>query len=61
MTFDLDLDFDTIYYDYLIPGGKLLFALSPIIFIAVVLIQSSEGEEEEKKKLAYGKTCAKSW
>jgi len=61
MTFDyFDLDFDTIYYDYLNPLGKLLFALSPILFIGFVLINSSEGEEEEKKKLAYSKTCAKS-
>ena len=56
---DIDIDFDTIYeYGYAL--SRVLIATSPILIIGYILFTANEGEEIEKEKLAYSKTCKKS-
>ena len=56
---DIDIDFDTIYeYGYAL--SRILMATSPILIIGYILLTANEGEEIEKEKLAYSKTCKKS-
>ena len=56
---DIDIDFDTMYeYGYAL--SRILMATSPILIIGYILLTANEGEEIEKEKLAYSKTCKKS-
>ena len=56
---DIDIDLDTIY-DYGNALSRILMATSPILIIGYILLTANEGEEIEKEKLAYSKTCKKS-
>jgi hypothetical protein len=56
---DIDIDLDTIY-EYGNALLRILMATSPILIIGYILFTANEGEEIEKEKLAYSKTCKKS-
>ena len=47
-------------YEYANSTMRLLFALSPILFVACVLVIGREDAETEQEKLAYSKTVKKS-
>ena len=55
-TFDIDIDLDTIY-EYGNALARILMATSPILLIGYILLTANEGEEIEKGKLAFSKTC----
>jgi hypothetical protein len=55
----VDIDLDTIY-EYGNALLRVLIATSPILIIGYILFTANEGEEIEKEKLAYSKTCKKS-
>jgi hypothetical protein len=60
---NIDTDIDTIdtIYEYCNSLLRILIATSPILIIGYILLfTSNEGEEIEKEKLAYSKTCKKS-
>ena len=56
---DIDIDLDKIY-EYGNALARILMATSPILIIGYILLTANEGEEIEKEKLAYSKTCKKS-